>query len=476
MAVAIDLGRLRDRLPHHRWFGGKSRRIDAVEIDDQAIVDDGPPKLMLVLARVFYADGGDDRYHLPLLVDDDGDPRDAFTDPGRLGVIGELMAHGVTLKGDQGAFRFGGPGLDPMDPPGGRSVRVLGAEQSNSSLVLDEQVIVKIFRRVEVGPNPDLELNRALTNEGFLNIPAQVGEFAYETEIDGEPAVIDLGIAQSYVGDSEEGWAKVTRELHACYDAIHEEDAAEDISFLVEQRLGPLLELLEELGDVTASFHVALSREGLDPDIAPEPVTAGDLQAWADAVEASVQRTLEHGPAELQRYRDELVERIGLLRFLPPDGAKVRIHGDYHLGQVLLGPQGWLIIDLEGEPARTLAERRAKQSPLKDVAGMLRSFSYAAIATLLERAEPDSDEWRRLLPWAAQWERQARARYLAGYLGKAHEGGFLPADRRDALTLLDVFELDKALYELRYERDHRPEWIRIPLRGIVEVIERGRRR
>jgi maltose alpha-D-glucosyltransferase/alpha-amylase len=135
-----------------------------------------------------------------------------------------------------------------------------------------------------------------------------------------------------------------------------------------------------------------------------------------------------------------------------------------------------LIIDLEGEPARPLSFRRSKLSPLKDVAGMLRSFSYAAVATLFDRAEPDSDEWTRLLPWATSWESLARDRYLTGYLGKAHEGHYLPVDRDEIMTMLDVFEIDKALYELNYERNNRPNWVRIPLMGITNVIERGHTR
>lgn len=474
--MTLDLDKLSSDLPRQRWFGAKGRRISSLRLTDHAVVDDGPPQLVVALVQLAYEDGGGDLYHLPLLVEEDGSLRDAFTDPDRLRVFGELMAHGDTLKGEEGNFHFGGPGLDPMAPPGATSARVVGAEQSNTSVVLDEDVILKLFRRVEPGPNPDLELNRTLTNEAFLHVPPQVGEAVYEREVEGEEQTTDLGIAQRFVGDSEEGWSKVTRELHHLYDQIDEADAAEDVRFLIEQRVAGLLELIDELGDVTAAFHVTLARDSLEPDIAPEPVHQNDLTTWTEAVSLSARRLAAEGVEGVAELIDDIELRLQDVASLPPEGYKLRIHGDYHLGQVLLGPQGWLIIDLEGEPARPLAYRRAKQSPLKDVAGMLRSFSYAAVATLFDWAEPDSPEWDRLQAWASTWEELARERYVNAYLGKAHEGHYLPADRAHVMALLDVFEIDKALYELNYERNHRPGWIRIPMRGIINVVDRGRSR
>lgn len=471
--MPLDVEKLRSQLPNQRWFGAKKRALSSLQVKDQTVVDDGPPQLVLALVEITYADSGSDLYHLPLLIDEDGAARDAFEEVERLGVFGELMAHGVTLKGEEGNFHFGGPGLDPMSPPGAYSVRSVGTEQSNTSAVFDEQIIVKLFRRVEPGPNPDLELARALTHEGFPHIPPQVGEIVYECEVDGEEETTDLGIAQRFVGDSEDGWSKVTRDLHYFYDQIDDADANEDIRFLTEERVGDLLELIHQLGDVTASFHVTLARDGLEPEVAAEPVEPQDLRAWAGSAQLSMDRLVADGVSELVAFKDEITERIQALTEFPAEGSKLRIHGDYHLGQVLLGPQGWLIIDLEGEPARSLAFRRSKLSPLKDVAGMLRSFSYAAVATLFDRAQPDSEEWAQLLPWASTWELLARERYLAGYLGKAHEGHYLPADRDDIMAMLDVFEIDKALYELNYERNNRPGWMRIPLTGIANVIERG---
>jgi predicted trehalose synthase len=181
-------------------------------------VDDGPPALVLALLRIALAGGSQLIYHAPLLVEEEGISRDAFEDADRMRVIGDLMAHGHTLKGDNGTFHFAGPGLDPLSPPGSESIRVIDAEQSNSSIVLDETVIVKLFRRVEAGQNPDLELNWLLTTEGFEHVPAQVGEISYEGELDDSEVAIDLGIAQQFVSNATEGWAHMLHELNRIFD------------------------------------------------------------------------------------------------------------------------------------------------------------------------------------------------------------------------------------------------------------------
>ena len=184
--IRIDTRQLHDRLPEKRWFGGKGRPIASVDVVDAGTIEDGPPALVLAVIEVHYEWGASELYHLPLLVESDGSPRDAVEEPDRLRVLGDLMAHGSSIKGDYGVFQFGGPGLDPLSPPGRDSARTLGAEQTNTSLVLDDHVIIKVFRRVAVGANPDLELARLLTAEDFEHVPPHVGEFAYEREGDDE--------------------------------------------------------------------------------------------------------------------------------------------------------------------------------------------------------------------------------------------------------------------------------------------------
>ena len=473
--IQIETRALHEWLPEKRWFGGKGRPIASIDVVDAGTVEDGPPALVLTVVEVHYEWGAPELYHLPLLVDADGSPRDALDEPDRLRVFGDLMAHGSSIKGDLGVFQFGGPGLDPLSPPGSSSARTMGAEQTNSSLVLDEHVIIKLFRRVAVGANPDLELARLLTSEDFEHVPPHVGEFAYEREgDDGESLRIDLGLAQHFMPEAREGWTDVLRRLHELYDAIDPEDATEDIHFLIEERARKLLQNLDELGDVTASLHVTLAKEEHEHEYAPESVDEFDLREWVERALHSLDELLAEETAELEHLAPAVRDRIERLTELEHAGQKTRIHGDYHLGQVLRTVRGWMILDFEGEPARPLGERATKQSPLRDVAGMLRSFSYAAVAALFERCEIDSDEWKRLEPWAIMWEEIARERFLTAYLTRVHERRFLlPADREPIDVMLDVFEIDKALYELGYERRHRPDWARIPLRGIARVIERG---
>jgi maltose alpha-D-glucosyltransferase / alpha-amylase len=468
--MSVDLSRWIEILPEQRWFGFRGRPIASIDVIDEGRLDEGEEPLILAIACVRFEDGNSALFHLPVVVSDDGVARDATEDVHRLKIIGDLLAHGQPIKGERGVFHFSGPGLDPSAPLGSSSIRAMDAEQSNTSIVLDESVILKFFRRVESGPNPDLELTRLLTNEGFKHIPPQVGEIFYEGD-EENPRAIDLGIAQRFVQGASEGWTFVLEHLPRLYDEIHEEDASEDRAVLTEERSGDLLASIEQLGEVTGELHVALAAEGSEPDLHPEAVGSNDLEEWSEAALKSL-KTLSQDVAEIAAMEPAISERLVAVASLPPEGMKTRIHGDYHLGQVLRRPRQWLILDFEGEPARPLEERRRKQSPLRDVAGMLRSFSYAAYASLFARAEADGDEWGRLEPWALTWEALARDRFLSAYLSKSHEGRFLPADRDELATLLDFFELEKAIYEVGYEVGHRPEWTRIPLKGIAQVIAR----
>lgn len=464
--MSIDAQRLLEQLPRQRWFGFKDARIFGIGVVDQTIIDDGPPALVIAIVAVNVA-GRSIWYQLPLLVDEDGSLRDATTEPDRLRVLGELMRNSDSIKGDHGVFHFGGPGLDPMAPPlGHSSVRVVDAEQSNTSVVLDEAVIMKFFRKLDRGPNPDLELNRLLTNEGFDHIPAQVGEITYEGEIEDEEVAVDLGIAQQLISDGTEGWSFLVAALHRFFEEIDPADVAEDRKFLTEERAKDSLAAIEELGDVTAALHVALSRNDVDPELVPEAMARSDLDDLAGRISSA----LTDAPPEALKGIARTLKRLSAIE---DAGAKTRIHGDYHLGQVLRGSKGWMVLDFEGEPLRPLSARRAKQTPLKDVAGMLRSLNYVTVATMFERTDDGSQDWARLEPWARVWEDTARERFLAAYLTRAHEGRFLPSEREDLLVILDALEIEKALYELEYERGHRPHWIRIPQHGLIRVVERA---
>jgi trehalose synthase-fused probable maltokinase len=471
--MTTDLTRHADEIARQRWFGHKGRDISAITLLDEAIIEDGPPALVIAIAEVALGDGDRGLYQLLLLVNEDGSIEDASEGLDRMRVFGDLMAHGSSIKGSAGVFQFGGPSLDPLAPsPGTSSIRLMDAEQSNTSIVLDEDVIVKFFRRLAIGPNPDLELNRLLTNEGFEHVPPQVGEVVYEGELDGTEVSIDLGIAQRFVGDAVEGWKEALVRLSGLYDEIDPEDVGEDIAFLVEERTGEFLHAIEQLGDATASLHVLMSREEIEQNLLPEVISPRDLSEWADRVSIAAARLDGMGDG-IERMRAEIGARLAAFREITEAGLKTRLHGDYHLGQVLLSPRGWMLLDFEGEPARPLELRRAKQSALRDAAGMLRSFSYAASAALMDRADPGSDEWARLEPWADAWEALARDKFLGAYLTRAHEGRFLPPERADLALMIEVFEIDKVLYEIDYERHNRPDWLRIPVRGLERLLARA---
>lgn len=453
-------------LPNQRWFGHKDNALAGVDLVDEVVLTDGPPALVIAIIAVNF-EGEIVYYQLPLLVEEDGRARDAVEEPERLAVLGELMARGDSVKGNSGIFHFGGPGLDPLaEPPGRSGIRVIGAEQSNTSIVFDESIILKIFRRVSVGVNPDLELNRLLTSEGFDHVPAQVGEMTYEGPLNGDEIAMDLGIAQQFLADGTDAWEDIARRLRAFYDEVDTADAPEDQRFLTEERAGDVLEQIGELGEVVASMHVTLSRDEIEPDLAPVPMETEDVAELRTRIEEALA-----GANRVADLADQINERLSTLESVEDAGAKTRVHGDLHLGQVMTTPRGWMVLDLEGEPLRSLSERRSKQSPLKDVAGMLRSFNYAAVAALFDRGEPGSDEWNRLEPWANCWENLARERFLSGYLTRAHEGRFLPADKDALAALLGAFEIEKALYELAYEESHRPDWVRIPEHGIRRALE-----
>jgi maltose alpha-D-glucosyltransferase / alpha-amylase len=457
-------------LPQKRWFGAKERVIAGAFLIDDTIVDEGPPPLTAALIRIDFADGGSDVYNLLLIAASGGELRDPFEkDSDRLEALGRHMAHGSTLKGRRGSFRFSGAGLDPMSEPGQSSVRSVSSEQSNSSVIFDEEIIMKVLRRVEPGPNPELEMARLLTGEGFDNIPPQVGELRYEPDqTDSEADFYDLGIAQRFLLDAKDGWQETLRYIDQLFQRASRLDS-QALRSDVEEEASDNLEGIEELGDVTAALHVMLARDGLDIEFSSEPIDSADLKQWTERAHDSLQRARRAG--DLEHLTAGVSHVIDLLATVSEPGAKTRIHGDYHLGQTMLTERGWMILDFEGEPARSLQDRRSKDSPLRDVAGMLRSFSYAATAALFNRAEPASSEWDSLKPVAEAWEGLARERFLRAYFRTAHEGEFLP-DEESTAIMLNALEIEKALYELTYERGHRPAWARIPLEGIRHAIDR----
>ena len=308
--------------------------------------------------------------------------------------------------------------------------RLLGAEQSNSSVVYDERLILKLFRRLTPGPNPDVEVTEALGRVGFPHVAVPVGVW--------RRGRTDLAVVQPFLVGATDGWSLALTSLRDLLADGPDDPAQAGGDFAAEAG---------RLGQLTAEMHLALAEAfGTEP---------GDVHAWADGVAAQLAK---HGVTG----GDEVIAAV---RAAAEGGKAIRVHGDFHLGQVLRTDAGWYVLDFEGEPARPVEERMAPASPLKDVTGMLRSFQYAGAVALTERAEGTNID--RLAAQTESWEARNRSAYMSGYFGVDGISLLLPLDAR---PLLRALELEKAAYELGYERAYRPHWAEIPRAAIDRLL------
>jgi trehalose synthase-fused probable maltokinase len=477
--------RLPTVLPTRRWFGSKTRTITgAVPLDWAAVPETSG---ILALFEVAYADGGRETYQVPILpTPEAGAIGDAMENPAFCRVLLEQIRLGASLTGQRGVFRFTATPVLPEilpDPP--EQVTRLAAEQSNTSVVCDGRAILKLYRKLEPGPNPDFEITDFLTRgTSFRGIPRLVGAIAYEGQ--GAEATT-LAILQEFVPNQGDAWTAALARLADYFAAAAESvDSEGSGSEAFARTLADAdAEEARRLGALTGQLHMALASATV-PALAPEAMGAEDVTAWLEGMQVYLDRVLqtlasvhESLPAAVRDLAHQVLESAPRLReslaALDTLGSgsvtKIRIHGDYHLGQVLKVDPGFVILDFEGEPARPLAERRARQCALKDVAGMLRSFAYAAQVGLAAVAPEMPDErgrTERLAEWAVRWEDGVRTAFLEGYLAETQTRGaaFLPSDPDRLDAVLRVFELDKAVYELHYELNHRPAWVRVPLEGL----------
>jgi trehalose synthase-fused probable maltokinase len=468
-----------------RWFGDKAREIHVVDVDDAVWLTETPSRCALVVMGVRYADGGLARYVMLL----------AFVgEQTSLPVVGRLepsastlwaveaatdakvilallrgfgsqqevpMLHGGKLRyGDSGAAAERGVARAAKSG----NITPLGAEQSNTSVRLDRTLVFKLFRKLENGENPEVEVARFLTTRTtFRAMPALRGSLTY-VSAGGESSTV--GVLQDWIESLSDGWTHVVALLRQPDTGTAGESLPQD---------------LLTLGVTTANFHAALATDTADPAFAPEPVTAADVHAWqmsllerAARMFRLIERSIHGWTEDTRRLGETLLDLRGRMPVLAkaPELTtaggfhKIRIHGDYHLGQVLRTPGGFAVIDFEGEPARPLADRRLKHCALKDVAGMIRSFDYAVDAAREQNpnAPNDTTPGRRL-----------QEPFLDGYFTSAvaHRAAFLPNDRDVVDAWIDFFEVEKALYEVEYEINNRPGWVGIPLRGILRILLRG---
>ncbi len=515
-------------LPQRRWFRSKGHFIRSVKIVEVIAVtrSQQQPATCLALTAVIYDGREPEIYALPLGVAE-GVLADQILKAEPAAVIGRLHLAGSDqnallydavfepscgqalldvivrrLRSSGGAGRLSGSrthmlstlyqGIDPAASPA-----VLRAEQSNTSLVYQDKLILKLFRRLEEGVNCDLEVGRFLTDKiGFQHIPALAGALEYQG-VSGEP--ITVAILQQFVPNQGDAWEYAHGALGRCFEhalanpprpAIPQrplvEMATEDIEPSAREVVGDFLNAAERLGQRTAELHLALASDHETPNFAPEPFTSqyqrslyqsmrsltvknfallkDHLDKLPQDVQQDAKKVLDLEPEVDRRFRRIAETQIRIMR--------IRCHGDYHLGQVLHTGNDFVMTDFEGEPARSLSERRIKRCPLLDVAGMIRSFHYAAYNALFgEASVVRRDDVAVLEPWAQFWYVWTSVAFLKGYLQRADKASFLPADKAQVHLLLDAFMIDKAIYEIGYEIDNRPNWLIVPLRGIVQLLQ-----
>ena len=513
---------LPDYLNAARWFGGKTRGIRTLHVVEQIPVGMDENPAQVILAEITYFDGGVETYLLPLQIavgasasairqhapyaviaqfaaDEAGHEAvlfDAVHDEKFRAALFELMAHGKSEHALQGQVA-GHPGAVLAGDPLPVSSRVLNVEQSNSSIIYQDRWFLKLYRRIEEGINPDVEILRFLSErQHFEYVPPFGGTLEY-CRPRGETRV--LGLLLGMVHNEGDAWEKTLDSLGRFYERVLEvrPDPAgvpplsfftpnEKASTLLTDLIGGVYpERARQLGDRTARMHFALAAEESDVAFLPEPFTTLYQRSIYQSMRASLRRAMtllqrrlphlepEHLQlvAEIAAAEPRILERMANLLRRRIRCSKIRTHGDFHLGQVLNTGKDFVITDFEGEPARSLSERKLKRCALRDVAGMLRSFHYAAHTALSMRQQTVRPEDVPLLePWAEHWANWIGSAYLQSYLQTADSAPFIPDKHEDTEALLDAFLLEKAVYEVAYELNNRPKWVSIPLWGIRQIL------
>ena len=430
-------------LPRQRWYAGNTAPTSLGVV----WVEQTRPPWPALVDLVVDADGA--RYQVVVGLRPVHEYPDFLRAHGD-GVLGEVdtadgraLAYEATLDAELGLAL-----LDRVTQGRERAehVRPMGVEQSNSSLIYDDRLVLKLFRRLQPGPNPEVEVTEALSAVGFSQVAAPLATMALEHT--------HLAVVQAYLVGGTEGWALALtslRDFFGVFDTqsmpIIDPNAPPPPAPDPSEAGGDFAAEAERLGVMTAELHLAMA-EAFGQ-------RAGDPWAWAEDIGAQALRVSDESldPGAVRRVLDDL-------RSVSDAGAAIRVHGDYHLGQVMRTDAGWFVLDFEGEPARPLEERRRPSSPLRDVAGMLRSLHYASIVGLSDRDDVEL---------AQAWEARNRQAFLDGYLAEAKRGSILPSDERSLEAVLSGFELEKAVYELGYEDSYRPHWGHIPRAALARL-------
>jgi trehalose synthase-fused probable maltokinase len=526
---------LPDVLKSRRWFAGKARAIESVRIVESIPIPCRSSAVALLFILVEYRDGTPETYAFSVTAalgeqaaqiqkdmpstmvttlkvrtkecEQTGVLYDALWNPDFSRTLLSAIGQGSRFTGETGTLIAsstqaygklisGGAALEPA---------VMKAEQSNTSVAYGDRLIMKVYRRVENGVNPDLEIGRILTTMNFPHTPPVSGSIEY-IRANGE--TITTAILQGFVHNQGDAW-KYTLEAFDRYlergraQPTGREDeltlnepllemVQKEIPTFARELIGPYLDSASRIGQRTAELHVVLANVQNNPDFTPEPFSLeyrrsryesmcrvasqtssllkGRLNDLSSDTEQEARLVVNSEAQILDRFRDFFELETSALR--------IRCHGDYHLGQVLYTGQDFVISDFEGEPARPLSERRMKHTPIMDVAGMLRSFQYAPYAALSRQqskllAEGDG---RRIDPWVRFWSGWVSVVFLKAYLAIAGRTSFWPGSQEEFQVLFDAHLLEKALYEIRYELNNRPDWVRIPVHGVLEILEMNTRK
>jgi maltose alpha-D-glucosyltransferase / alpha-amylase len=517
-----------------RWFGGKARNIKSASFREIVPITFNSTNASMTQVVIEYTEEDPDTYILPLAFasgeraqqilesapnsvlakltvrDKEGEKTgclyDAIFDKAFCKSVVDMIARRRHLRGRTGEF-IASPlrtlRSEPLEAVTNLEVSSMRSDQSNSSVVFGDKFILKLFRRTESGINPDVELGAFLTERvGFPHSPPVAGTVEYRSK-KGDTAAV--GILQKFVPNEGDAWRHTLDALSQYFAraVTRPADELKDLEWrvpfverlehttvpaLAGELVGPYVENIKLLGQRTAELHVALASNTEDPDFAPEPFSVlyqrslyqsmrnhsgqmfqllrKNLMSLRGPVLDQALKVLDQQSEVLNRFRTLLSRKMTAYR--------TRIHGDFHLGQVLYTGKDYVIIDFEGEPARPLTERRIKRSPIRDVAGMLRSFHYAAYTSLFGHvgsAMVRPEDLAAMEPWARIWNVWISSTFLNSYLQHTQSGGFLPSDREEINILLNVYLFEKALYELGYELNNRPDWVHIPLVGIRQLLQ-----
>ncbi len=514
------------------WFSGNGHELKSVQIRDAIAVPAGPSRAFMLFLRFEYIQGEPEDYFLPVGMAtgeeaarlESASPQFVIARLHREGPAPDAMLYAATRSKDfslalleamnrrrsfgglEGelkalpapALRNGlGKDLAPLDPS------FLKAEHSNHAIVFGDQLFLKLFRRLENGVNPELELGRFLTERNFPQIPPVAGSLEYRRR-NGER--LTVGILSRFVPNAQDAWVYTIDMLSRYFERVHTaaavtplevlgqssmlDLAGRDVPESVVALIGTYLELARLLGQRAAELHLALASDSQHLDFAPEPFTPfyqrSLFQSMRNLAVESLQRLrTEAGdlPEEAQPaarrvagLEGEILHRLRRVCDGPMDAKRIRCHGDFHLGQVLYTGKDFVFIDFEGDTTRSLGERRIKRSPLRDVAGMIRSFDYVTRVALFRQMELGTlqrQDLPSLEPWTDFWYRWVSATFLKSYLQGMANSGLLPRERDRLAILLEGHVLEKALCEIAYELTHRPDWVRIPLHGILQALEPG---